>query len=590
MSKKVQECQEPIFIHSLFRSGSTYIFNVFRRSQTDYYCYQEPLNEDLQYAAAEPERLLEFNKITQKYLRHPELDKPYFEEFYLIADKVGAAFHKEFSYEQYFTSNQADISDLKAYFTVLMEGTQGHPLFQCCRSAGRMAPLKSECGGIHIFLWRNPWDQWWSYKKDAFFELKNLLILQSKELPSFLSTLKKELETPFLRNEEKQRECNFINNRYWLGTEGRYKLFYGLWCHAMLEAEMHCDLSISIDELSLSSKYRLETETRMIELGINGLDFSDCLMPSASYGESDSDFFLKIESYIHGLLLSHGYSHAQVGQLMQLSEGRLALVVDTNVPENSNIRDAMRAREYLLQVESELTHHWSLVTEAQEHVQILDKRVSLLEGINSNLEVDFNQANSAKVNLEEETRSLKEEVSSVKQEVSSAKQETCSLKEEVSSVKKEACSLKEESNILQKQNQNITMTAHQLEEELKAVYASKSWRIMLGLRKIMHFLLHIAQMLKSLIFTFTTTVMRYVIKQPQLKRLALDILYKFPRIKNILNKIALRAGLSTKESAYDSRILKKKISEQETTLTYTLTPTGLQIYNELKQSVKMEAN
>jgi hypothetical protein len=40
----------PIFVHSLFRSGSTYLFEVFRRSPDGYWCYQEPLNEHLRHA------------------------------------------------------------------------------------------------------------------------------------------------------------------------------------------------------------------------------------------------------------------------------------------------------------------------------------------------------------------------------------------------------------------------------------------------------------------------------------------------------------------------------------------------------------
>ena len=35
----------PIFVHSVFRSGSVYIFNVFRRSKYKYYSLQEPLHE-----------------------------------------------------------------------------------------------------------------------------------------------------------------------------------------------------------------------------------------------------------------------------------------------------------------------------------------------------------------------------------------------------------------------------------------------------------------------------------------------------------------------------------------------------------------
>jgi hypothetical protein len=35
----------PIFVHSIFRRASIYIFNVFRRSKYKYYSFQEPLHE-----------------------------------------------------------------------------------------------------------------------------------------------------------------------------------------------------------------------------------------------------------------------------------------------------------------------------------------------------------------------------------------------------------------------------------------------------------------------------------------------------------------------------------------------------------------
>ena len=37
----------PVVIRSLFRSGSTWLFGVFRRAEAGYWCYQEPFNEGL---------------------------------------------------------------------------------------------------------------------------------------------------------------------------------------------------------------------------------------------------------------------------------------------------------------------------------------------------------------------------------------------------------------------------------------------------------------------------------------------------------------------------------------------------------------
>ena len=92
----------PIFIHSLFRSGSTYLFNVFRRSDQGYWCYQEPLNEKLLYNATKPGGFKVGVEGAHKILRHPEMDKPHCYEFHVVADEVLAKYKKEFAYQQYF--------------------------------------------------------------------------------------------------------------------------------------------------------------------------------------------------------------------------------------------------------------------------------------------------------------------------------------------------------------------------------------------------------------------------------------------------------------------------------------------------------
>ena len=341
----------PIFIHSLFRSGSTYMFNVFRRSEKKYWCYQEPLNEHLIFATTEPEKLLEISEETQKHLRHPELERPYFYEFHSIADEVGRHFHKEFSYDQYFTIDKNDLTELKTYFAALENGSQGRAVFQCCRTTGRIAGLQTKDEATHIFLWRNPWDQWWSYKKG--FDTNNQLIANAKNLPKILIALKQELKLPEFHNTNTFVEYDFFKHNRLNATDS-YKLFYAIWCHAMLEAKPYCEASINIDQLSASEAYRNKALEKLEQIGIGGLDFSDCAAPIANYGESDGIFFLGIENNIHTLLLACGYKEEQVNDLKKLSGKRKESIVDTSLPEKYSVRDAMRAREYARHSETEL--------------------------------------------------------------------------------------------------------------------------------------------------------------------------------------------------------------------------------------------
>ena len=346
----------PVFIHSLFRAGSTYLFNVFRRSDSGYWCYQEPLSEMLIQKAAKPGGFLESVSEVELLLRHPELKKPYFYEFHVVTDAIARYFRKEFSYDQYFAREKDDFTDIKTYFSALRDGSRGRPVFQCCRTTGRIAGLKAACGGVHIFLWRNPWDQWWSYKKDHYFDSRNLLIANARHLPSFLVALKKDLKIPDLYNSTPAVKQAYCVIRY-LDSRASYKLFYALWCHAMLEAQPHSELSISIDRLSVSNAYREEILEKLQLLGVAGLDFSDCSVPMAGYGENDGAFFLVIEKQVHELLSSHGYSDQQVNELVQLGAERKLSLVDTSIPGNFAVRDAMHVREYFQQAKWNLLKH-----------------------------------------------------------------------------------------------------------------------------------------------------------------------------------------------------------------------------------------
>lgn len=363
----------PIFIHSLFRAGSTYLFNVFRRSDSGYWCYQEPLNERLINKASKPGGLLVGVEGADKILRHPKLEKPHSFEFHVVADEIVRYFHEEFSYDQYFARGKDDFTDVTAYFTALRNGAQGRAVFQCCRTAGRVLGLKTEFAGVHIFLWRNPWDQWWSYKRDHYFDSRNLFISGAKELPNFLRVLKEELEIPEFHNIQPAIKHAYFTNRM-LDSIGSYKLFYGIWCHAMLEAKPHCECSISIDRLSTSNTYRDEISEKLQRLGVDGLNFTDCAVPIASYGESDGDFFLKVEDHVHELLLSQGVSAGQVNELIQLSEERKQSLVDTSAPENFAIRDAMHVREYLKQAEAKLSEMQTMLFNARAQAQQAETR------------------------------------------------------------------------------------------------------------------------------------------------------------------------------------------------------------------------
>ncbi|MGQ9797531.1 MAG: hypothetical protein ACUVR9_14345, partial [Desulfosoma sp.] len=155
--------KSPIFIHSLFHSGSTYLSHVFRRSPCGYWCYQEPLHEAVYFAKNDPTILLRgFGEEDLNLYRHPRLDKPYFQELLDVWPAWKDTLDQSAIYDAYFPAPGQDFGI--GYWQALVNAAQGRPVFQECRTSGRIGAIKARLGGYHIYLWRNPWDQWWSYE------------------------------------------------------------------------------------------------------------------------------------------------------------------------------------------------------------------------------------------------------------------------------------------------------------------------------------------------------------------------------------------------------------------------------------------
>ena len=168
---------EPIFIHSLWRTGSTFLFSVFRRSPNGYWCYQEPIHEFALYSKDAPDLLMSNHLASPDVLRHPHLDKPYFYELFKTWPQWRNDINKNIIYDAYFA--EADNDSTTIYLDKLIKNSKGRPVIQECRTSSRISVLKKSLGGQHIYLWRNPWDQWWSYKATHYFDITNQLILNT---------------------------------------------------------------------------------------------------------------------------------------------------------------------------------------------------------------------------------------------------------------------------------------------------------------------------------------------------------------------------------------------------------------------------
>ena len=190
-------------------------------------------------------------------LRHPRLDKPYFWEFHEVKNAIAPLFRKELSYDWFFAADgQLLLRNLDLKLSASADRrAQGRPLFQCCRTFGRAAALRETLAGMHIHLWRNPWDQWWSYQVDDYFERNDQLIFNAAELPPVLRAVKAICGIADFHDDDIDKELAHDRNHR-LAAREDYVSFYALWLYSMLACERTADLSINIDALTASAAYR----------------------------------------------------------------------------------------------------------------------------------------------------------------------------------------------------------------------------------------------------------------------------------------------------------------------------------------------
>jgi hypothetical protein len=335
----------PIFIHSLWRSGSTYLFQVFRRT-SGYWAYQEPLHETVLPACKDPAVLESFTSDNYKWLRHPALDKQYYYELRQTHDAWHKKLFKKMILDDYFVDTDTDTID---YFSALIQAARGRPVIQECRTSGRIASIRRAIGGVHIYLWRNPWDQWWSFKVDAYFNTVCQIIIGAPNAPPAILFLREEIGYRPFHAEDMGAEIYHFQARP-LSSEQGYLVFYMLWCLALLNGSAAADLLINVDKLSFSKRYRNETLATMVSLGLSDLTFDDCLIPQAFFARADLDFFQRQESRVHALLRESGSSQADIELIRKLQLEFAPPRYAENVQTLQ--RDLIHARQAVSQLEA----------------------------------------------------------------------------------------------------------------------------------------------------------------------------------------------------------------------------------------------
>jgi hypothetical protein len=274
---------EAVFLHSSWRSASTYVWSKFRE-RPDTYCYFEPLNEHL--STITPQIIRRF--VPWSFANHPALAAPYLEEFRPLIGPVGgiSSFPAHLAFGGYCAAGADALPELKAYLAdlaALATGLNCRPVYGFVRTDLRVGWFRAHAPGAHIFIRREPRRQFLSMLRQAvqgnpYFLQRGVVILrhnlQAPALASLLAAL--ELELPPLLDSPNLREA-FRDQLVEESLLHRlYFIFYFLWLLARQLGEPHCDLVIDIDQLSLDSTYRRQIEAGIADLLGMAILFEDC--------------------------------------------------------------------------------------------------------------------------------------------------------------------------------------------------------------------------------------------------------------------------------------------------------------------------
>jgi hypothetical protein len=293
----------PIFIHSLFRSGSTYLFSVFRRAGDTYWCYQEPENEWLLMLDERPDQLLSVGSGDTQKANHPDIGNPYFWEFVQVGEALKGLFQARFCFRDTFLEQLT--SDQYVYFKALIEHARGRPLLQFCRSFGRVRALKDAFSGLHLHLWREPRSQWWSFKINNYFDAATQLIFSADRLPEVLveSSRRAGLVAPALDRFDSLHDARIYAERHPLGATESYYIFFALWVYSNIVLESEADISVCIDELSVNPQARESFSRECIANGVEGIDVADCKVPHVALGIRELQEYEVVEEGVINLFL-----------------------------------------------------------------------------------------------------------------------------------------------------------------------------------------------------------------------------------------------------------------------------------------------
>lgn len=289
----MHDIEKPIFIHSWFRSGSTYIWTKFR-SVKGLYCYYEPLHEKI---ARLDDRAFENSPSVDmfKKLRHPSQENDYFFEYKNI-EKLD--FKSKISYDKYLLNEFDDELDLKQHLNCLIDhanSKKSRAVLSFCRSQLRVNWMRHNFDAIHIASIRNPLDQWKSFNIDRYFIDKIFRITHSlhRAIPELFRPIRKLYDFLILIDDKVPSQIKSYPIQSF-SHEDVFSAFLIIWVMSTWQSFGVSDYTIDIDDMSVNKKSQTRLSTYLNSLGLE-ISFDDCNIPRDNLLNSNQE---KLESFL----------------------------------------------------------------------------------------------------------------------------------------------------------------------------------------------------------------------------------------------------------------------------------------------------
>jgi len=294
------------FIHSLFRSGSTYIYNALKRTGK-FHVYHEPFHEVIGSLPSTWVELVNKTNELKKVYRHDFLGGSYFDEYSSLLPMIKEHFHPCISYNLFFLGKSSNSDLLRSYIDCLISGARNTPVLQCTRSIGRIEWLKEQYSSKHVFLLRNPWDQWYSYRVDNNIAFTPQIIYSQPRLPAVLYKVQVASNFKPLPGDDfyNQLAHSFSHP---IIPEVDYSLFFGLWLYAFANAHSLCDIVIDMDSISEKKSSKVDAQEKLSRIGLIDVDLNDCNLHRTAFKDIEIDFYKDVEEKVLEIFRLDGLS------------------------------------------------------------------------------------------------------------------------------------------------------------------------------------------------------------------------------------------------------------------------------------------